>query len=68
MKKLKVNQELCTGDEVCITIAPDVFKMDEKERSYVQDSNGADEETIQHAINQCPSQAISWIEEEEQHP
>jgi ferredoxin len=65
MKKPKVNQELCTGDEVCITIAPDVFKMDEKGLSYVQDPNGADKENIQHAINQCPSQAISWIEDEQ---
>ncbi len=62
-KKLKVNQDLCTGDRVCLTIAPYVFEMNDEGKAYVKDSDGADEETIQHAINQCPSQAISWIEE-----
>lgn len=63
MKRPKVDQDLCTGDQVCVTIAPFVFKINEEGKAYVKDSEGADEETIQHAINQCPSQAISWTEE-----
>ena len=63
MRKLKVNPDLCTGDEVCVTIAPLVFKMNRKGKAYVVDPEGADEETIQYAIKQCPSQAISRLEE-----
>lgn len=63
MKKPIVDQDLCTGDQVCVTIAPYVFEMNEEGKAYVKDPEGADEETIQHAINPCPSQAISWIEE-----
>ncbi len=65
MRKPKVDQDLCTGDQVCVTIAPDVFEINEAGLAYVADPEGADEETIQHAIDQCPSQAISWFEEEE---
>jgi chromate reductase len=60
MREPKVNPDLCTGDQICVTIAPYVFKMDKEGKAYVADPQGADEETIQHAINQCPSQAISW--------
>ncbi|NIR86625.1 ferredoxin, partial [Candidatus Bathyarchaeota archaeon] len=42
-----------------------VFEMNEEGKAYVVDPEGADEETIQRAIDQCPSQAISWVEEEE---
>ena len=63
MRKPKVDQTLCTGDEVCVTIAPLVFKMNKEGKAYVVDPKGADEETINHAIRQCPSQAISWEEE-----
>ena len=63
MKKPKVDQDLCTGDQVCVTIAPDVFEINEEGLAYVVDPEGADEDTIQRAIDQCPSQAISWIEE-----
>jgi ferredoxin len=63
MKKPQVNQDLCTGDLICTTIAPDVFDVNEDGKSYVKDPAGADEDTIQHAIDQCPSQAISWVGE-----
>jgi ferredoxin len=63
MKKPKVDQDLCTGDQVCITIAPYVFELNEEGKAFLKDPEGADEETIQHAINQCPSQAISWVKE-----
>ena len=47
-----------------MTIAPDVFEINEAGLAYVADPEGADEETIQRAIDQCPSQAISWVDEE----
>jgi ferredoxin len=63
MRKPKVDQTLCTGAEVCAIIAPDVFEMNEEGKAYVVDPEGADEETIQRAIDQCPSKAIFWVEE-----
>jgi ferredoxin len=40
-KKFKVNQNLCTGDRVCLTIAPYVFEMNDEGKAYVKDSDGA---------------------------
>jgi ferredoxin len=57
-EKPKVDQNLCTGDQVCIAIAPDVFEINEEGLAYVADPEGADEDTIQRAIDQCPSQAM----------
>ncbi len=65
MRRPKVDQDLFTGDQVCITIAPYVFELNEEGKAYVVDPEGADEETIQRTIDQCPSQAIFWVEERE---
>jgi ferredoxin len=54
-------KELCTGDQICVSIAPYVFAMSEDGKAYVKDQNGADADTIEHAIRQCPSQAIRWV-------
>lgn len=62
MKRLTVDQERCTGDQICITIAPYVFELNEASLSSVVDPDGADDATIQRAIAQCPSQAIRWID------
>jgi len=63
MKKLFVNKETCVGSQACIAIAPEVFELDENSRSQVKDQKGANESTIEDAINACPVRAISWIEE-----
>jgi ferredoxin len=64
MKIPKVDHELCTGDQFCIIIAPGVFEIDENGQAHVIDFENGDIETVQKAIDQCPSQAISWIEKE----
>ena len=63
MKKPKVDQSLCDGFKVCISMAPDVFEINKNDKSFVKNPKGADEETIQQAIDACPSQAISWEED-----
>jgi len=63
-KRLVVDQDRCTGDQVCVTIAPYVFNMNPEGKAYVVDPKGADDETIEYAIRQCPSLAILWVEEE----
>ena len=62
MRIPRVDPEKCTGDQVCINIAPDVFEMNSEGKAYVNDPVGADEETVQKAVKQCPSGAIYWEE------
>ena len=64
MRKPRVDTNLCTGAQTCTIIAPNVFEMKEDGKAYVVDPEGADEETIQRAIDQCPAQAIAWVEDE----
>lgn len=48
---------------VCVGIAPEVFEIDDDGKSNVTDPEGADETTIQQAIDGCPVDAIGWEEE-----
>lgn len=62
MKEPVVDRELCTGAAVCVAIAPEVFELDDEGISVVKDPEGADETTIQQAIDGCPEDAIRWEE------
>lgn len=62
-KKPVIDRDLCTGDEVCVSIAPDVFELDDEGKAVVTDPEGDDESVIQTAIDSCPTDAISWEEE-----
>jgi ferredoxin len=41
-----------------VTVAPGVFQLDDENKAYVVDENGADAETILLAAQACPVQAI----------
>ena len=55
---LRVDEELCSGCELCVQICPDVFEMDSNGISRVK--NGADEslDCVEEAIDSCPTAAI----------
>jgi len=55
---LRVDEELCSGCELCVQICPDVFEMDSTGISKVKE--GADEnlECVDEAIDSCPTAAI----------
>ena len=56
-----VDADLCTGCELCVETVPDVFQM-EGDVATVIDPEGAGEEEIQEAIDNCPVEAITWQE------
>jgi ferredoxin len=62
MKKLIVDQEKCIGCGSCVSICPKVFVL-EGGKSKVIDQAGDSEVNIKLAIDACPTQAISWVEE-----
>lgn len=62
MKKPVVDRDACTGAAVCVSVAPEVFELDDEGKAVVKDPEGADERTIQRAIDGCPVDAISWQE------
>jgi ferredoxin len=57
-----VDSDLCTGCELCVETVPDVFQM-EGDVATVTDPEGASEEEIQEAVDNCPVEAITWQDE-----
>lgn len=58
--KVKVDKELCSGDEICVDICPEVFKM-EDDVAVVQLETVPDDlkEKCREAVDECPSEAIT---------
>lgn len=64
ISRVIVDRELCIGAAPCVTVAPGVFQLDEENKAYVVDPNGADAETILLAAQACPTQAIILFDED----
>jgi ferredoxin len=63
MRKPWVDPSLCQSAEICVSVAPGMFRLSEEGLSEVYNAEGADEATVQQAIDSCPYQAIKWVEE-----
>jgi ferredoxin len=63
ISKIVVDRDMCIGAGPCVVLAPDVFQMDEENKAYVVDLQGADAETILMAAESCPTKAIFLYDE-----
>ncbi len=63
ISKVEVDRDVCIGAAPCVTVAPGVFQLDDENKAYVVDQNGADAETILLAAQACPVQAIKVYDE-----
>jgi ferredoxin len=59
-KKVYVDQDECIGCELCVDTCPEVFRMTDDSVSEVINPEGAPEEKIQEAIDNCPVECIHW--------
>ncbi|MEN9558371.1 MAG: hypothetical protein RL141_740 [Candidatus Parcubacteria bacterium] len=64
ISRVEVDRDLCIGAAPCVTVAPGVFQLDDENKAYVVDQNGADAETILLAAQSCPVQAIKVFDED----
>jgi len=61
--QIRVDRDKCTGEAVCVDIAPEVFQLDEEEGlAEVINPSGADRDIIIEAAQSCPQSAITVIE------
>jgi len=59
-KKPYIDEDVCIGCELCANTVPEVFRMREDNIAEVYDPEGAPEENIQEAIDNCPVNCIHW--------
>ena len=62
MKKPSVDLSLCTLCELCIDVAPSVFKLNASGYIEVADLQEYPEGEVNSAIRNCPEDCISWEE------
>jgi len=57
--KVKIDKELCSGDEICVEICPEVFQMeDDVAVCKAEDVPEDVREKCREAADECPSEAI----------
>jgi ferredoxin len=60
--RISVNRELCASNAECVSLAPDVFELDDEELCVVVDPEGAKDKRILLAARACPVDAITLID------
>ncbi|QXE90981.1 ferredoxin [Geomonas subterranea] len=55
-----VDQQICIGCGLCVSIEPGVFRLNGDGVSEVHDQGGGDSGKIQQAIDSCPVNCIGW--------
>lgn len=61
--KIYVDRDICIGAAPCVAVAPEVFALDEDNKSTIINEKGADDETILLAAKSCPVKAIFLFDE-----
>jgi len=57
--KVKVDTELCTGDEICVQVCPEVFEMKDDKAIVLQEEVPEElQDSVREAADSCPSEAI----------
>lgn len=59
-----VDREECIGCGTCVEDCPEVFRLDNDDKSECYNPSGATEEAIQTAMDDCPVQCIHWRDQE----
>ena len=60
--RIIVSRELCGSNAECVSLAPDVFELDDEDICIVTDPEGAKPTRILDAARACPRDAIALID------
>lgn len=55
-----VDQAVCIGCGLCVSLVPEVFRLNDEGVSEVHRQGGAVEAKIQEAMDSCPVNCIHW--------
>jgi ferredoxin len=56
---IEIDRELCYGFGDCVSALPDVFQLDDEEKSFVVDPNAGSKDDLIEAASNCPVNAIT---------
>jgi len=57
--KVKIDPDLCTGDEICVQMCPEVFEMEGDKAIVLKEEVPEDlQDSVREAADSCPSEAI----------
>ncbi|GFO61945.1 hypothetical protein GMST_42700 [Geomonas silvestris] len=59
-REVYVDQDVCIGCGLCESLVPAVFRLNDAGVSEAYDQEGADEKSVQEAIDSCPVNCIHW--------
>jgi ferredoxin len=59
---ISINRELCASNAECVSLAPDVFELDDEDICVVLDPEGAKDKRILLAAKACPVDAITLVD------
>jgi len=59
-REVYVDQDVCIGCGLCVSLVPGVFRLNDAGVSEAYDQEGADQADIQEAIDSCPVNCIHW--------
>jgi len=63
--KIVVDYDLCEANAVCMSKAPEVFKVDDEDNLHVLIESPAEElrAKVEESVRLCPRQALSLVED-----
>ena len=57
--RVRIDQEACVGDETCVSICPEIFKMEDDVAATTMEEVPPDlQESCREAADACPVEAI----------
>lgn len=59
-REVFVDQGVCIGCELCVTIVPEVFRLNDAGVSEAHHQSESSEARIQEAMDSCPVNCIHW--------
>ncbi len=65
---LVVDRELCMGTGTCMTYAPATLAYDATGKAVVNEPISDDLEAVRAAVESCPTQALTIVGANEEHP
>lgn len=62
--EITIDKDVCVGSGSCVAVAPDVFALDDEDRSCVRAGAVAPDERLLDAARLCPTGAIQVADTE----